>query len=83
MRMEQYLECIDYTLWEIVENGNAPITSSIEVIEQTYERLQKLISQLGACKFISQEIHQSEVLEEVCHKKWTMQTIGVEEHTRD
>ncbi|GJT91929.1 hypothetical protein Tco_1080774 [Tanacetum coccineum] len=25
MRMEQYLQCIDYTKWEIVENGNAPI----------------------------------------------------------
>ncbi|GJS95298.1 ribonuclease H-like domain-containing protein [Tanacetum coccineum] len=25
MRMEQYLQCIDYTLWEIIENGNAPI----------------------------------------------------------
>ncbi|GJR17991.1 hypothetical protein Tco_0966518 [Tanacetum coccineum] len=25
MRMEQYLQCIDYTLWEIVKNGNAPI----------------------------------------------------------
>ncbi|GJS01026.1 putative ribonuclease H-like domain-containing protein [Tanacetum coccineum] len=102
MRMEQYLQCIDYTLWEIVENDNAPIVtktvdgketvipptsveekaqrraelkarstlfggntatkktqknllkqqyenfaaSSTEVIEQTYERLQKLISQL-------------------------------------
>ncbi|GKE76287.1 ribonuclease H-like domain-containing protein, partial [Tanacetum coccineum] len=105
MRMEQYLQCIDYTLWEIIENGNAPIVtktvngkeiiipttsveekaqrkvdetlmqaienrfggntatkktqknllkqqyenfaaSSTEVIEQTYERLQKLISQL-------------------------------------
>ncbi|GJU10227.1 hypothetical protein Tco_1132623 [Tanacetum coccineum] len=107
MRMEQYLQCIDYTLWGIIENGNAPIVtklidgketaipptsveekaqrraelkaistlllradlevillqrklkkiflrrqyenfaaSSIEVIEQTYERLQKLISQL-------------------------------------
>ncbi|GJW88574.1 hypothetical protein Tco_0163914 [Tanacetum coccineum] len=102
MRMEQYLQCIDYTLWKIVENGNAPIVtktvdgketvipptsveekaqrraelkarstlfggnsatkktqknllkqqyenftaSSTEVIEQTYERLQKLISQL-------------------------------------
>ncbi|GJR51874.1 ribonuclease H-like domain-containing protein [Tanacetum coccineum] len=91
MRMEKYLQCIDYTLWEIIENGNAPIVtktvngketvipptsveeknrfggntatkktqknllkqqyenfaaSSIEVIEQTYERLQKLISQL-------------------------------------
>ncbi|GJU55647.1 putative ribonuclease H-like domain-containing protein [Tanacetum coccineum] len=102
MRMEQYLQCIDYTLWEIIENYNAPIVtklidgketaipptsvkekaqrreelkarstlfgdntatkktqknilkqqyknfaaSSTEVIEQTYERLQKLISQL-------------------------------------
>ncbi|GKD80391.1 hypothetical protein Tco_1343012 [Tanacetum coccineum] len=97
MSMEQYLQCIDYTLWEIIENGNEPIVtklvdgketvippisveekaqkaiesrfrantatkktqknllkqqyenfaaSSTEVIEQTYERLQKLISQL-------------------------------------
>nr|GEU59390.1 putative ribonuclease H-like domain-containing protein [Tanacetum cinerariifolium] len=27
MRMEQYLQCIDYTLWEIVENGNATIVT--------------------------------------------------------
>ncbi|GJV13398.1 putative ribonuclease H-like domain-containing protein [Tanacetum coccineum] len=27
--MEQYLQCIDYTLWEIVENGNAPIVTKI------------------------------------------------------
>ncbi|GJU14638.1 hypothetical protein Tco_1142604 [Tanacetum coccineum] len=73
MKMEQYLQCIDYTLWEIVENGNAPIVTksvdgketvipptSVEEkaqrraelkllrtdLEQTYERLQKLISQL-------------------------------------
>ncbi|GJX74105.1 hypothetical protein Tco_0312700 [Tanacetum coccineum] len=105
MRMEQYLQCIDYTLWEIIENGNAPIVTKTvdgketvipptsveekaqrraglktrstllmalpnehqlkfnsykdakilmqaienrfgEVIEQTYERLQNLISQL-------------------------------------
>ncbi|GJR65338.1 hypothetical protein Tco_0011403 [Tanacetum coccineum] len=29
MRMEQYLQCIDYTLWEIVENSNAPIVTKI------------------------------------------------------
>ncbi|GKB59676.1 putative ribonuclease H-like domain-containing protein [Tanacetum coccineum] len=102
MRIEQYLQCIDYIPWEIVEHGNAPIvtktidgketvipptsveeraqrmaelkarstlfggntttkktlknllkqqyenfaTSITEVIEQTYEKLQKLISQL-------------------------------------
>ncbi|GKA02899.1 ribonuclease H-like domain-containing protein [Tanacetum coccineum] len=27
MRMEQYLQCIDCTLWEIIENGNAPIVT--------------------------------------------------------
>ncbi|GKA98115.1 ribonuclease H-like domain-containing protein [Tanacetum coccineum] len=27
MRMEQYLQCIDYTLWEIVKNSNAPIVT--------------------------------------------------------
>ncbi|GKD21053.1 ribonuclease H-like domain-containing protein [Tanacetum coccineum] len=27
MRMKQYLQCTDYTLWEIVENGNAPIVT--------------------------------------------------------
>ncbi|GJT92454.1 ribonuclease H-like domain-containing protein [Tanacetum coccineum] len=31
MRMEQYLQCIDYTLWEIVENGNAPkVTKTVD-----------------------------------------------------
>ncbi|GKC20429.1 hypothetical protein Tco_1022579 [Tanacetum coccineum] len=108
MRMEQYLQCIDYTLWEIIENelkaritllmalpnehqlkfnsyknaktlmqtienrfgGNTATkktqknllmqqyenftASSTEVIEQTYERLQKLISQL--------EMHEIETL---------------------
>ncbi|GJV88635.1 ribonuclease H-like domain-containing protein [Tanacetum coccineum] len=27
IRMEQYLQCINYTLWEIVENGNEPIVT--------------------------------------------------------
>ncbi|GJZ93843.1 hypothetical protein Tco_0666046 [Tanacetum coccineum] len=27
MRMEQYLQCIDYILWEIIENGNASIVT--------------------------------------------------------
>ncbi|GJR55880.1 hypothetical protein Tco_1406401 [Tanacetum coccineum] len=29
MRMEQYLQYIDYTLWEIIENGNAHIVTKI------------------------------------------------------
>ncbi|GKE62332.1 hypothetical protein Tco_1512699, partial [Tanacetum coccineum] len=24
MRMEQYIQMIDYSLWEVIENGNAP-----------------------------------------------------------
>ncbi|GJX93560.1 hypothetical protein Tco_0348146 [Tanacetum coccineum] len=27
IRMEQCLQCIYYTLWEIIENGNAPIVT--------------------------------------------------------
>ncbi|GJR27998.1 hypothetical protein Tco_1104230 [Tanacetum coccineum] len=29
MRIDQYLQCIDYTLCEIIENGNAPIVTKI------------------------------------------------------
>nr|GEW32891.1 hypothetical protein [Tanacetum cinerariifolium] len=29
MRMEQYLQFIDYTLWEIIKNSNAPIVTKI------------------------------------------------------
>ncbi|GKC23184.1 hypothetical protein Tco_1025334 [Tanacetum coccineum] len=134
MMMEQYLQCIDYTLWEIIENGNAPIVTKTvddketvipptsveekkqrrvelkarstllmalpnehqlkfnlykdaktlnqaienrfgEVIKQTYERLQKLISQL--------EMHGEVIPQEDINKKflrslsqeWTMHTI--------
>nr|GEV75845.1 putative ribonuclease H-like domain-containing protein [Tanacetum cinerariifolium] len=29
MRIEQYLQCIDYSLWEIIENGNASIVTKL------------------------------------------------------
>ncbi|GJW10836.1 hypothetical protein Tco_1576663 [Tanacetum coccineum] len=29
IRIEQYLQCIDYTLWEIIENGNSPIVTKL------------------------------------------------------
>ncbi|GKF66846.1 hypothetical protein Tco_0193363, partial [Tanacetum coccineum] len=33
MRMEQYIQMIDYSLWEFIENGNAPpITKVVETI---------------------------------------------------
>ncbi|GJV36852.1 ribonuclease H-like domain-containing protein [Tanacetum coccineum] len=131
MRIKQYLQCIDYTLWEIVESDNAPIvtktvdgketvipptsvekkaqrradlkarstlfggntatkktqknllkqqyenfaTSSTEVIEQTYERLQKLISQLEMHgEVIPQEDINQKFLRSLS-QEWTMHTI--------
>ncbi|GKD40387.1 retrovirus-related pol polyprotein from transposon TNT 1-94 [Tanacetum coccineum] len=36
MRMEQYIQMIDYSLWEVIENGNAPpITKDVEGVETT------------------------------------------------
>ncbi|GKB63938.1 hypothetical protein Tco_0920124 [Tanacetum coccineum] len=36
MRMEQYLQMIDYSLWEVIKNGNAPrITKVVEGVETT------------------------------------------------
>nr|GEZ12004.1 hypothetical protein [Tanacetum cinerariifolium] len=29
MRMEQYIQCIDYTLWEIIQNGNSSIVTKV------------------------------------------------------
>ncbi|GJY10691.1 hypothetical protein Tco_0378876 [Tanacetum coccineum] len=129
--MEQYLQCIDYTQWKIVENGNAPIVtktidgketvipptsvkekaqrraelkarstlfrgntatkktqknhlkqqyenfaaSSIKVIEQTYERLQKLISQLEMHgEVIPQEDINQKFLRSLS-QEWIMHTI--------
>ncbi|GJY80070.1 hypothetical protein Tco_0492821, partial [Tanacetum coccineum] len=42
MRMEQYLQCIDYTLWEIIENGNAPIvTKTVDGKVRIYQKSQE------------------------------------------
>ncbi|GJY61414.1 hypothetical protein Tco_0462071, partial [Tanacetum coccineum] len=36
MRMEQYIQLIDYFLWQVIENGNAPpITKVVEGVETT------------------------------------------------
>ncbi|GJV68344.1 ribonuclease H-like domain-containing protein [Tanacetum coccineum] len=36
MRMEQYIQMIDYSLWEVIENGNAPpVTKVVKGIETT------------------------------------------------
>ncbi|GJU07270.1 ribonuclease H-like domain-containing protein [Tanacetum coccineum] len=72
---------------EIVENGNAPIVTKTvdgaiknifgEVIEQTYERLQKLIIQLEMHgEVIPQEDINQKFLRSLS-QEWTMHTIGV------
>ncbi|GJT39574.1 retrovirus-related pol polyprotein from transposon TNT 1-94 [Tanacetum coccineum] len=36
MRMEQYIQMIDYSLWEVIENGNAPLIKKVvEGVETT------------------------------------------------
>ncbi|GJR63139.1 ribonuclease H-like domain-containing protein [Tanacetum coccineum] len=86
MRMEQYIQMIDYSLWEVIENGNAPpitkvvkgvettiapttaedmenfTASSLEVLDQTFDSLQKLISQL--------EIHGESISQEDMNQKF-------------
>ncbi|GKA63538.1 hypothetical protein Tco_0763144 [Tanacetum coccineum] len=88
MRMEQYLQCIDYTLWEIIENGNAPIvtklvdgketaipSTSVEEKAQRRTELQKLISQLEMHgEVISQENINQKFLRSLS-QEWTMHTI--------
>ncbi|GKA16844.1 ribonuclease H-like domain-containing protein [Tanacetum coccineum] len=106
MRMVQYLQCIDYTLWEIIENEGEELKArstllmalpnehqlnfnsykdaktlmqAIEnrfgVIEQTYERLQKLISQLEMHgEVIPQEDINQKFLRSLS-QEWTMHTI--------
>ncbi|GJT77062.1 hypothetical protein Tco_1043787 [Tanacetum coccineum] len=130
--MEQYLQCIDYTLWEIIENGNASIVTKTvdgketvipptsveekaqrraelkarstlltalpnehqlkfnsykdsktlmqaienkfgEVIEQTYERLQRLISQL--------EMHGKVIPQEDINQKFLRKVKGTSNST--
>ncbi|GJR48446.1 hypothetical protein Tco_1316549 [Tanacetum coccineum] len=104
MRMEQYLQCIDYTLWEIIENelkARSTLLMALpnehqlkfnsykdaktliqaiknrfgEVIEQTYERIQKLISQLEMHgEVIPQEDINQKFLRSLS-QEWTMHTI--------
>ncbi|GJR15710.1 putative ribonuclease H-like domain-containing protein [Tanacetum coccineum] len=127
IKTAEKIKCIDYTLWEIVENGNAPIVTKTvdgketvipptsveekaqrraelkarstllmtlpnehqlkfnsyknaktlitEVIEQTYEMLQKLISQLEMHgEVIPQEDINQKFLRSLS-QEWTMYTI--------
>ncbi|GKA25521.1 hypothetical protein Tco_0711630 [Tanacetum coccineum] len=52
MRIEQYFLMTDYSLWEVIKNGNKVLKRTVREIEHEYEpttaeeKLQKLISQL-------------------------------------
>nr|GEV71371.1 hypothetical protein [Tanacetum cinerariifolium] len=69
IRMEQYIQMVDYSLWKVIKNGNAPpITQVVKGVEttiapttaeeKTQKRLQKLISQL---KIHGESISQEDV----------------------
>ncbi|GJW41194.1 retrovirus-related pol polyprotein from transposon TNT 1-94 [Tanacetum coccineum] len=93
MRMEQYIQMIDYYLWEVIENDNAPPITKIvkgvetiietvttkekaqrssEVLDQTFDRLQKLISQL--------EIHGESISQEDVNQKF-LKSLSLEWNT--
>nr|GEW19396.1 ribonuclease H-like domain-containing protein [Tanacetum cinerariifolium] len=81
LRMEQYIQMVDYSLWDVIENGNAPPITKVvegvetiiapttaeekaqkEVLDQTFDRLQKIISQL--------EIHGESISQEDVNQKF-------------
>ncbi|GJZ94610.1 hypothetical protein Tco_0666813 [Tanacetum coccineum] len=37
MRIEQYFLMTDYSLWEVVKNGNKVLKRTVGIVEQTYE----------------------------------------------
>ncbi|GJX63231.1 hypothetical protein Tco_0296131 [Tanacetum coccineum] len=84
MRIEQYIQMIDYALWEVIENGaTLPKTTTVEgvvtlkfnsikdakklleavekrfeMLDQTFDRLQKLMSQL---ELLDEKLSQEDV----------------------
>nr|GEW76962.1 putative ribonuclease H-like domain-containing protein [Tanacetum cinerariifolium] len=79
MRMEQYLQCIDYTIWEIKENGNAPIVTKTVNGKETVipptsveEKAQKR-AELKARTIPQEEINQKFLRS--LSQEWTMHTI--------
>ncbi|GKC58108.1 ribonuclease H-like domain-containing protein [Tanacetum coccineum] len=65
MRMEQYLANTDYSLWQVILNGDGPIqvtTDEKEGLDKAYDRFQKLISLL--------EVHGAAVPNEDANQKF-------------
>ncbi|GKB14829.1 ribonuclease H-like domain-containing protein [Tanacetum coccineum] len=81
MRIEQYLQCIDYTLWEIIENGNAPIVTKLVDGKETAipptsveEKAQRRVELRQEALFISQEDINQKFLRSLS-QEWAMHTI--------
>nr|GEV38879.1 hypothetical protein [Tanacetum cinerariifolium] len=94
IRMEQYIKIVDYSLWEVIENGKKPPITTVvegvettiapataeekaqkEVLDQTFNRLQKLISQL---EILGESISQEDVNQKFLRSlspKWNTHTI--------
>ncbi|GJT24610.1 ribonuclease H-like domain-containing protein [Tanacetum coccineum] len=74
MRIEQYIQVIDYALWEVIENdATMPKTQVVEeMLDQTFNRLQKLVSQLDLLdEKLSQEDVNQKLLYRACHLSGT------------
>ncbi|GKA54684.1 putative ribonuclease H-like domain-containing protein [Tanacetum coccineum] len=51
MRMEQYIQMVDYALWEVIENGNTvPKTTLVEVLFEKFNSIKDAKSLLQAIK---------------------------------
>nr|GEX42713.1 hypothetical protein [Tanacetum cinerariifolium] len=59
MRIEQYFLMTDYSLWEVILNGDSPVPTRLD---QIHNRLQKLVSQL--------EIHRVSLSQEYVNLKF-------------
>nr|GEU92784.1 ribonuclease H-like domain-containing protein [Tanacetum cinerariifolium] len=48
MRIEKYFLMTDYSLWEVIMNGDSPVPTRVveESLDQIHDKLQKLVSQL-------------------------------------
>ncbi|GJS23194.1 hypothetical protein Tco_0451826 [Tanacetum coccineum] len=64
--MDQYLQCIDYTLWEIVENGNASILTKTVDGKETVIPPTQLLKRRHKKGRVEGKKHFS--FEKVCHK---------------
>ncbi|GJT64318.1 putative ribonuclease H-like domain-containing protein [Tanacetum coccineum] len=65
MKMEHYLAHTDYPIWEVIQNGNGPVsitTDTQEGLHKGYDRFQSLLSQL--------EIHGAGVFTEDANQKF-------------